>query len=300
MADRKISQFTRKENVLPFDVLPILDSQVPSGQEESNKKIYMKDLHRMKVVDLSSSSAVDQNDAFSYITNSSSNNITIDVTSPSLALGEYFFFEQKNIGTITIQTSDPSLSFLSESGLGTTAKGDVIKLMKISENQFSLQLYRLNRTTGTYNYQDTATSTTPISLTSGVWTNMTNNGAGGLTLKYRATGKNEVWNVSTNRFDFTQLSLGSHVHIRSHITVTTTSANQNVRGRLVIAEGVLNVSVPIFERTFKTAGTYDIATTELVTVLTNISRDNPASLQVESDSNATAVVQGWNCGVNIY
>lgn len=54
-----------------------------------------------------------------------------------------------------------------------------------------------------------------------------NDGAGAYTLKtFAPLGVTELWNTTTNQFDFTQLEIGDEVTIRTDGQATTTENNQ--------------------------------------------------------------------------
>ena len=61
---------------------------------------------------------------------------------------------------------------------------------------------------GYWDYNDLATQTTPISVpNTSTFTTMTNDGQGIFTyLDQKPTGLGDIWNVSTNQFDFTELA----------------------------------------------------------------------------------------------
>lgn len=77
-------------------------------------------------------------------------------------------------------------------------------------------------------YSDVNTITTPITTTSGVWTNLTNDGNGAATdLLHFPPNVTSLWNVSLNQLDISELVLGDTVTIRADI-VNTPSRNNTI------------------------------------------------------------------------
>lgn len=97
---------------------------------------------------------------------------------------------------------------------------------------------QLANAVGFFNIADVTTQTTPISYTTGAGVVLTNDNAGaGSTSVYRPYGVTTIWNATTNRFDFNQLSLGDEILLRIDLKVTTAAANTTVVVDLVIGEG---------------------------------------------------------------
>lgn len=91
-----------------------------------------------------------------------------------------------------------------------------------------------NKNGGFIDYNDTATSTAPISLLSGVWTRVPNNGLGAFTNKaYLPYGVTELM-TSDGFIDPTELSLGDIMLIRNDYTITPSTNNQSVQFRYTL------------------------------------------------------------------
>ena len=85
---------------------------------------------------------------------------------------------------------------------------------------------------GFIDYNDAGTSTTPISLVSGTWTTVTNDGLGAFTNKnYPPEGVTELMDTSTGAFDPTELSFGDTMLIRNDFTITPSTNNTLVELR---------------------------------------------------------------------
>lgn len=151
---------------------------------------------------------------------------------------------------------------------------------------------------GWYDYNDTATTTTPIALTTaGTYYDLTNNGLGPNTKTiYGIAGISNIFNTSTNRFDFSGLELGDVLDIRVDISVTTSSANTAVDVVLELATGTgTPVNIPLISPTnIKTSSTLQILSERSFYLGSLLTKDSPAKLKVRADTaGATVKVNGW-------
>jgi len=87
---------------------------------------------------------------------------------------------------------------------------------------------------GWVDYEDSATSGTPINLTQNVWTDLTNDKAGsGTVTTYKpsfVTG--DLWNSATNSLVFTELGSGKIMIVRNDFDITAGAANTRLDARL--------------------------------------------------------------------
>lgn len=157
---------------------------------------------------------------------------------------------------------------------------------------------------GVYDYNDLATATTPIALTTpGTQYELTNDGAGAFTnLTYALPGLANIWNVATNRFDFvdgTVLKLGDTVDIRFDMEVTTTTANTAIEAVLELGVGAGPYQLPYYPETnFKSSGTYRVVNWFGIYMGDTNTLNNPARVLVKADTaGATVKVNGWYCRV---
>lgn len=151
---------------------------------------------------------------------------------------------------------------------------------------------------GFYDYNDTATSGAPISVTAASgWVKLTNNGLGAnSTSVFGLPRVAPVWiGGSTNQFRWSDLSLGDTVDIRVDVTVTTASPNTDVALALFLGVGSGSEYPIIFmpSRSFKSAGTYQITEFNSVYMGNALTVSNPAEFRIKTDGNATVVVNGW-------
>lgn len=148
---------------------------------------------------------------------------------------------------------------------------------------------------GFFDYNDTATSVTPIPISAGIEAALTNDAAGQFTLKdFAPYGVTDVWDPVTNKFDFSELPLGSMIGIRITLDVTTVSNNTDVDFHLNMAIGSGAEYELRFDRNvFKNAGTYQISRTIDFYLGNAETRDFPAEVAVTMDGNGSVTVLGW-------
>lgn len=151
---------------------------------------------------------------------------------------------------------------------------------------------------GWYDYNDLATQTTPIALSvAGTKYDLTNDTLGPSTnITFGLPGVTNIWNSGTNRFNFTGMSVGDTLDIRTDVVYTTTTANTAVTLELEIAVGTGSaVTIPLISaQNFKTAGTYQLITNRSFYLGAAVYRDNPARLRISADATGSSVkVNGW-------
>ena len=151
---------------------------------------------------------------------------------------------------------------------------------------------------GWYDYNDTATTGTPIALTAaGTYYDLTNNGLGVNTqIGYGLSGVTNLWNTSTNRFDFTNLAVGDTVDLRVDLTYTTASVNTAIDIVLEIGVGQPEAFlIPLLiSNNFKTAGTHRVIAEKPFYIGSSLTKDNPARVRAKADgTGSTVIVNGW-------
>ena len=150
---------------------------------------------------------------------------------------------------------------------------------------------------GVYDYNDLATTSTPISLASAnTQYLMTNDGLGSFTNKnYALPGVSDLWNSSTSRFDFSGLSLGDTVDIRVDFSVTTTTTNTVIDFALELGLGSSPYQVEVMSPVnFKSAQTYSMVHWQGIYMGDNNTLQNPARLLARADkTGVSVVVNGW-------
>jgi len=147
---------------------------------------------------------------------------------------------------------------------------------------------------GFADYSDTATTSTPISVSPTTWTKLTNNGAGAQTLKKLPAGVTDLWNTSTNQLSLSQLPLYSMIEARLDLVVTTSTANQVVQIRTSLAIGDAGAfTLPTGEAFFKTSGAHTVVASIPFYIGSAPVRANPGEFQIYSDASCTVKVNGW-------
>lgn len=148
---------------------------------------------------------------------------------------------------------------------------------------------------GWWDYNDLTTTSTPISLTSGVASELTNDGAGAFTNKaYALDGVLDVWDNATDRFDFTGLTVGDTIDIRIDISLVASSANDNFSLDMELGLGASPYTLNLGKVIYKSSGTYQYVTYSGVYLGDTNTLNNPARLTVTSDTTGDSVtVNGW-------
>lgn len=143
---------------------------------------------------------------------------------------------------------------------------------------------------GVWNYNNSLVNQ---SITLNTWTKINNNGGGANTYLGGALSGVDIYNTTTYQFDYSDLSLYDSVDIRFDANITTTVNNQEVRVRLLLSVGGLNIPLTFADGVFKTAGTYALVGLIQNHIFTENVRTNPSELQVFSDANCTLQTNGW-------
>jgi len=149
---------------------------------------------------------------------------------------------------------------------------------------------------GWADYADVATTGTPINVTATPAV-LTNDGLGVDTITtYLPVGGNgitQLWDASSNGFDFSDLNVGDMIDIRMDVTITITSTNTAVDIDLKMGTGGA-ISVPfISEQNFRRTGSYEVIRYMGVYIGSEDVRNNLAQLEIFASNNCTCVVHGW-------
>ena len=154
---------------------------------------------------------------------------------------------------------------------------------------------------GVYDYNDAGTASAPISIVAAdTWYALTNDGLGSFTLTdYGKIGVADVWDASTNSFDWSGLEVGSRVDLRVDITVTTTSANQVVYVHLFNDDGgASEYEIPVDSGSFhKAPGAHRITISQFFYIGNEETKNGLSRLKIKSDGTGSVVVSGWAIGV---
>lgn len=149
---------------------------------------------------------------------------------------------------------------------------------------------------GFWDYNDTATVSTPIALNvPGTEYQLTNNGLGANTnTTFRLPSLTDIFNTSTNYFSFIGLQLGDTVDVRMDLEVVSSSANTVVETVMELGIGGSAYKLNIDRQYLKSAGTHKIVSTFSFYLGNSNTLDNPARILMKSDTaGATVKVNGW-------
>jgi hypothetical protein len=149
---------------------------------------------------------------------------------------------------------------------------------------------------GWADYNDTATTGSPIAVTA-VPAVLTNDGLGVNTntsyLPTAGNGITQLWNTSSNGFDFSDLNVGDMLDIRMDISVVIASVNTVVDINLLMGTGGSVVVPFISDQNYKATGTFEVIRYMGVYIGSTDVRDTLAQLKIEADKNCTCIVHGW-------
>jgi hypothetical protein len=149
---------------------------------------------------------------------------------------------------------------------------------------------------GWANYADVTTTGSPIAV-SAVPTALTNDGLGVDTntayLPIGGNGITQLWNTSSNGFDFSDLNVGDMLEIRMDISVVIASVNTVVDINLLMGTGGSVVVPFISDQNYKATGTFEVIRYMGIYIGSTDVRDTLAQLKIEADKACTCTVHGW-------
>ncbi len=153
---------------------------------------------------------------------------------------------------------------------------------------------------GLFDYNDLATTGTPIVVTAaGGNVALTNDGDGAFTNKlFPPIGVTDVWDASTDLFDWSELKLGDMVDIRIDVDVITTSVNTEIKIDLHLGTGGSAYTIPwILETNYKNTGTHKLNRYNGIYMGDTNTINNGGQFMISTDKDCTAVVNGWYCKI---
>ena len=148
---------------------------------------------------------------------------------------------------------------------------------------------------GLIDYNDVATTGTPIAVSAATPVVLTNDGLGAFTNKsFLPTGVTEVWLAGSDTFDWSELKLGDMIDIRLDVDIITTFNNTEAKIDLVLAIGGSNYSIPwMLETNYKSSGTHKVNVYNGIYIGDTNTLDNGARFELTADASCTVVVNGW-------
>lgn len=187
--------------------------------------------------------------------------------------------------------------------VGTAAgvgDGEIIRNAYIKTNNNFIELYGKAQEGGSLGFFDYNHSGASIPVTlAGSPVVMTNNGAGAFTNKtYAPIGVTDVWNTTTNNFDWSMLKLGDTVDIRLEFALTTTSVNTEIEVDLHLGTGVAAYTIPfVIEQNYKNTGTRKVSRFNGIYLGDTNTLNNGGQFKISTDKTCSIVVNGWYCKV---
>ena len=150
---------------------------------------------------------------------------------------------------------------------------------------------------GWWDYNDLTTASTPIPLTvADTDYELTNDGAGAFTVDtYALPDFADIWNTSTDRFDFSGLALGDVVDIRFDLSIVTGSVNSTVTVGVEFDVGGTPFTVNFLsDKDYKTAATHSEVVSMPFYIGSSGVQTNPARVLAQADKTGVTVkVNGW-------
>lgn len=141
---------------------------------------------------------------------------------------------------------------------------------------------------GWWNIRPSDFATNRNYTTPGTWVSLTNDNTGSGTSDntYAPSGLTNLWDTTTNEFDFSSLDLGDTFSIRVDLTITTTANNQHVfvRGRWGIGGTEQQI---VFGQLYEKSITANVPFSAMTAgpVASSNVKDFPADIQIQSDAN---------------
>ena len=152
---------------------------------------------------------------------------------------------------------------------------------------------RHTKSNGWFDYNDLTTHTTPIAYTTGTIA-ITNDGLGAFSQNtFKPRGVTNLWNVATNKFNFSECEIGNEIVLRVDLLVTTLTPNQEVNLNLTFDIGGSPYSLNVCDVQFKTAKQYNIVRYARFYIGNEGTKNNPTELTFTSDGGATIIVNGF-------
>ena len=180
-------------------------------------------------------------------------------------------------------------------GAATASAGQILTATGAGIATFQTPLFTKARV-GFWDYNDTATSSTPIALTAAnTEYQLTNNGTGVYTnTAYGLPGVTNIYNTATNYFNFSSLKIGDTVDIRVECEITTTSTSNELDLLMELGIGTSPYKLVIDRQYFKSASVKKVVAMASIYIGNNDTKNGLARFIVKNDSTGSSIkVSGW-------
>lgn len=156
---------------------------------------------------------------------------------------------------------------------------------------------RLNRAIGGFiDYNDTSTSSSPVTLVADAWITIPNDGLGAFSNNnYAPQDVTRLMDTNTGAIDPTELNLGDTLLIRNDFTVNPNTNNPSLefRYQLGAGSGAYTLNKPLGRLDQGSGKDYRFSLSpDLIYMGDTNTRDNPISLQVKLSTGGTLVNAG--------
>ena len=163
------------------------------------------------------------------------------------------------------------------------------------------ELGALDAHLGVADYNDTSTSTTPLTLVADTWTTLPNDGLGTFSQENLPNGVTTLLDDTTGALDISELTQYSDIFVRPDFTVTPDSNNADLEFRFLLGTGAGQYTLPTsFGRLDLGAGIEYRRGLNALYIYAGDSNtiDNPIYLQVKLSASGSVVNAGM--AVKVY
>ena len=200
--------------------------------------------------------------------------------------------------TLQSQAIDLNAQAIESANLALTTLNSTINQLQNELTELASQVDEANNGFGFIDYNDSSTALSPITLTPGVWTDISNDGLGAFTNKtYKPAGISELLDSSNGYLDFSDLPLGSEVLVRNDFAVTPATNNCLLEARYLLGSGAGEYPLQFWsERLDSGSGIpYQRVTSFPIYMGDTNTQQNPGKMQLRLSTPGTVV----NAGVYI-
>ena len=151
----------------------------------------------------------------------------------------------------------------------------------------------LETTQYSFGWEDYSSTSPALTPSAGVRTQVLNNGLGAFTNKlYKIPGRGDIWNTTSNSFDFSNagLVLGDTVTLRLDFTVTTNATNNGVVVELDLGTGANAYTLTLASQDWRSTGTYNLTAVAEIYMGDTNTLNNLGKIFVSSDTTGESIV----------
>lgn len=182
-----------------------------------------------------------------------------------------------------------------ETGAEVNVQADFAQTDSLADDYIKNKPASLYASIGFFDYNDLNTQTSPLVLTAGVPYKITNDTLGAFTNITNAPyGVSSIWDAVNNAFDFSELSIGDTIDIRTDLEITTIGSNENVKMFFRLAAGSPSeYDLYFYDKNFKSAGVNVIQDFTSIYIGSQDYIDYPTEFYIVGDNGGSVQVNGW-------